>query len=70
MARERDLDRGREDPQADVSFAVGRIDEDRLRERHLAREQLKLSSGISRASVKTASWFPASGRSVKTSQTT
>src|SRR6185369_11375909 len=29
-----------------------------------------LSSGISRASVKTASWFPVSGVSVKTSATT
>ncbi len=29
-----------------------------------------VSSGISRASVKTASWFPSSGRSVKTSAMT
>jgi hypothetical protein len=40
-------------------------------ERFISRASAGRSpSGIARASVKTASWFPVSGRSVKTSQTT
>ncbi len=43
---------------------------DALAEADLLRERLEHVSGISRASVKTASWLPASGVSVKTSATT
>ena len=45
MAGEGKLGLGREDPQADVGVAVRRVDEDRLRERHLAREALKVVLG-------------------------
>ncbi len=45
MAGEGKLGLGREDPQAHVAVAVGRIDEDRLRERHLAGEVLQVVLG-------------------------
>ena len=70
MARERQLERRREDPHLHVAVGLGRIHEHRLREVQLPRERLEVSSGISRASVKTASWLPLNGVSVKTSTTT
>src|SRR4029450_3416919 len=45
MACERKLGLGREDPQADVRIAVRRIDEDGLRERHLAGQALQVAFG-------------------------
>ena len=45
MAGEGKLGLGREDPQADVRVAVRRVDEDRLRERHLAGEALQVALG-------------------------
>ena len=54
----------------DVAAGLARIDEDRLREVQLARERLQQLLGQVRASVKTATWLPASGASVKTSATT
>jgi hypothetical protein len=53
-----------------MPVGLGRIDERRLGEIRLARELRSFSSGISRASVNTATWFPWSGTSVKTSTTT
>ena len=52
--------------------SAGRADRRRpSRERFISRASgCSCSSGISRASVKTASWLPASGTSVKTSATT
>ncbi len=70
MTGERNLHGRSEDAEADVRVAVRRIHEDRLREVISRASGWSWSSGMARASVKTASWFPASGRSVKTSQTT
>ncbi len=70
MAGEGHLVRGIEDAHAHRAARFRREDERRLGEADLLRKCLHQLSSISRASVNTASWFPVSAVSVKTSTTT
>ena len=71
VAGERQLDRRREDPDPRVAALLGREARRRVSERLSSRASRCISSASSpRASVKTATGFPASGVSVKTSATT